>query len=94
VGKEAFEGLPPFTEDGVLPEGDWLLTLDELRNSHLVKGSSASLPGWNAEWRSMLIDNLEILVRQLWIVGIDQIFIDGSFAEDKAHPNDIDGYFD
>lgn len=94
VEKEAFEGLPSFTDDGVLPEGDWLLTLEQLRDSHLVKGSPASGPGWDADWRSRLIDNLEILVRQLWIVGIEQIFIDGSFAEDKAHPNDIDGYFD
>ena len=40
-----------------------------------------------------LIDNLEILTRQLWQVGIRDIFADGSFAEDKHHPNDIDGYF-
>jgi hypothetical protein len=26
-------------------------------------------------------------------VGLDEIFIDGSFVEDKDHPNDIDGYF-
>ena len=39
------------------------------------------------------MDNFEVLVRQLWQVGVDSIFIDGSFAEDKDHPNDIDGYF-
>lgn len=33
------------------------------------------------------------MVRQLWTVGIHEIFVDGSFAEDKEHPNDIDGYF-
>jgi hypothetical protein len=33
------------------------------------------------------------LVRQLRQVGITEIFVDGSFAEDKEHPNDIDGYF-
>src|SRR5438477_4717022 len=27
------------------------------------------------------------------MVGIDQIFIDGSFVENKDHPNDLDGYF-
>jgi len=26
-------------------------------------------------------------------VGIKDIYVDGSFVEDKAHPNDIDGYF-
>jgi len=30
---------------------------------------------------------------QLWKVGVHEIFADGSFAEDKDHPNDIDGYF-
>jgi len=25
--------------------------------------------------------------------AIDRIFVDGSFVEDKAHPNDFDGYF-
>jgi hypothetical protein len=33
------------------------------------------------------------LARQLWQVGIYEIFADGSFVEDKDHPNDIDGYF-
>jgi len=40
-----------------------------------------------------LVENLAILARQLWQVGIREIFADGSFAEDKDHPNDIDGYF-
>ncbi len=35
-----------------------------------------------------------MLVNQLWKVGIDQIFVDGSFGEAKDHPNDIDGYFE
>jgi uncharacterized protein DUF6932 len=35
----------------------------------------------------------EILTRQLWRVGNREVFADGSFAEDKDHPNDIDGYF-
>lgn len=39
------------------------------------------------------MDNLGTLVRQLWAVGVDEIFVDGSFVEDKDHPNDIDGYF-
>jgi hypothetical protein len=40
------------------------------------------------------VDNLAVLVAQLWQVGIDRIFIDGSFAQDKPRPNDIDGYRD
>jgi hypothetical protein len=41
-----------------------------------------------------LVNNLEVLTRQLWQVGIRDVFADGSFAEDKEHPNDIDGYFE
>lgn len=41
-----------------------------------------------------LVNNLAVLVHQLWHVGIDRIFVDGSFVEDKDHPNDIDGYFE
>jgi hypothetical protein len=32
-------------------------------------------------------------VTQLWEEGVTEIFLDGSFVEDKAHPHDIDGYF-
>jgi hypothetical protein len=48
---------------------------------------------WDAAWRLRLVENLGILVKQLWTIGIDEIFVDGSFVEDKDHPNDIDGYF-
>ncbi len=87
--------LPPFTPDGVLPPGDYLLTLDELRTSMLVlgPGEPRQCPTWDASWRETLVGNLAVLVRQLWQVGITEIFVDGSFAEDKDHPNDIDGYF-
>ncbi len=48
---------------------------------------------WDSAWRLSLLQNLTTMVNQLWQVGIEEIFIDGSFAEDKDHPNDIDGYF-
>lgn len=84
--------LPPFTVDGLLPPGDYELTLDELRNSYLVTGPSAR-PTWDAAWRLHLVGNLELMVTQLWQIGVTDIFADGSFVEDKDHPNDIDGYF-
>ncbi len=84
--------LPEFTREGLLPPGDYSLSLDELYESTLVAGPSA-YPNWDALWRRKLVDNLGILTRQLWQVGIEEIFIDGSFVEDKDHPNDIDGYF-
>ena len=77
----------------VLPVGDWEVSFKELRTSVLVSGPGAGYPDWDVGWRMSLIDNLEVLVRQFWDVGIDRVFVDGSFAEDKDHPNDIDGYF-
>ena len=85
-----------FTKDGLLPPGDYVLTLDELRNSLLVKGSmkpSAAVT-WDRGWRLRLVENLAVMCDQLWQVGIQTIFVDGSFVEDKDHPNDIDGYFE
>lgn len=84
--------LPPFTNDGVLPAGDYLLTLDELLVSPLVLGWRDG-GEWDAAWRQMLVKNLLVMVSHLQQAGIHDIFIDGSFVENKPHPNDIDGYF-
>ncbi|ADC49340.1 hypothetical protein BpOF4_06400 [Alkalihalophilus pseudofirmus OF4] len=82
-----------FNEYGFLPPHDYEITLNELRESLLVRGPGDGEP-WDVTWRLFLIDQLEVLVQQLWDVGIHQIYIDGSFVEAKAHPNDIDGYFE
>ena len=78
--------VPNFSADGLLPPGDTALTFDELRASILVNGPGATCPNWDAEWRRRLVDNLEIMVRQLWQVGVTEVYADGSFAEDKDHP--------
>jgi hypothetical protein len=86
--------IPLFQIDGLLPPGDYEASFAELRHSVLVVGPSPPVsPNWDAVWRGYLVDNLEIMAKQLWSVGITEIFADGSFAEDKDHPNDIDGYF-
>ena len=85
--------LPEFTPEGLLPPGDYPLDIAELRESMLVAGPGSTGTNWDALWRRELVDNLGLLVGQLWQVGIEEIFIDGSFVEDKDHPNDIDGYF-
>jgi len=83
-----------FDERGLLPPADYPLTFTELRESVLVVGPGADVdPHWDSAWRSDLVDQAEVLLRQLWDVGITEIFLDGSFVEQKAHPNDIDGYF-
>lgn len=88
--------IPPFDADGLLPPNDYELSLDELRQSILVSGPGDAIAyrSWDKPWRERLVNNLEVLTQQLWQVGIREIFADGSFAEDKEHPNDIDGYFE
>ena len=88
-------GIPTFEPDGLLPAGDYEVTFDELRQSVLVlgPGEPKECLSWDGVWREQLVVNLETLTRQLWQVGITDVFADGSFAEDKDHPNDIDGYF-
>ena len=90
------QSIPSFTDEGLLPADDYEVTFSELRSSILVTGPREDSPwreGWDAEWRAHLTRQAETLCRQLWSVGIDDIFLDGSFVEAKAHPNDIDGYF-
>lgn len=87
--------LPPFNSDGLLPPGDYEMTLEELEGSMLVVGPGrGAYPDWDAVWRGFLVGRLGVLVGQLWEVGITEIFVGGSFVEDKDHPEDIDGYFE
>ncbi len=86
--------IPDFDASGMLPPGDHPATLDELRDSILVAGPRGiRAREWDAVWRRLLVEQLATLASQLWEVGVTEIFIDGSFAEDKPHPHDIDGYF-
>ena len=71
---------------------DYPLTFSQLRQSLLVQGSGEH-PDWDTSWRFHLINQCEIMVHQLWRIGITEIYLDGSFVEEKSHPNDIDGYF-
>ncbi len=91
--------LPPFNSRGLLPEGDYPIKLATLRESFLVRGRNASngaacAENWDEDWRATLVDNLGILAQPLWKIGIESIWIDGSFVENNATPGDIDGYFE
>lgn len=83
-------GKPFFTPKGVLPH-DFTLTFAELEASALVLKSGRG--AWDEDWRHKLVRLSRVLVTQLWQVGIEEIYLDGSFVERKPHPNDIDGYF-
>lgn len=81
-----------FNANGVLDPGTYDATIQDIKNSILVQGYGS--PTWDISWRMQLVDNAAVLINQLWNVGVTDIFLDGSFVEDKDHPNDIDGYFD
>lgn len=85
--------IPDFDADGLLPPGDYEVSFEELRHSTLVAHHADRPETWDSLWREQLVNNLEVLTRQLWAVGVRDVYADGSFAEDKDHPNDIDGYF-
>ena len=76
------------------PPGDYEVSFDELRQSLLVLGprDPREHTSWDTPWRQELVSNFETLTQQLWQAGIREVFAAGSFAEDKDHPNDIDGY--
>ncbi len=81
-----------FNNNGVLDPGTYDATILDIKNSVFVSGNGS--PTWDSKWRTHLLDNAAVLIEQLWQVGITDIYLDGSFVEDKDHPNDIDGYFD
>ncbi len=83
-----------FNKYGLLNPGEYLATFSQLKKSLLVLGPGKPIPNWDSAWRMRLVDNLETLANQLWKSGIEDIFINGSFVEEKTHPNDIDGYFE
>jgi hypothetical protein len=59
----------------------------------LVKGPKNGSPNWNTQWRGLLVRNLRSVAKTLGYLGVEHLIIDGSFVEQKDHPNDIDAYF-
>ncbi len=85
--------LPHVTAQGLLPPGDYPLTLQQLSQSMLVVGPHPVPPGWDRPGRLRLVNNLTVLVSQLRQIGITETYIAGSFVQDKPDPDDIDGYY-
>jgi hypothetical protein len=48
--------IPPFDADGLLPPGDYEVSIDELRQSILVLGPDdpKDHPSWDSPWREQL----------------------------------------
>lgn len=85
--------LPNFNVSGVLPPKDYVLNFGQLEESMLVKGPKNGSPNWDTQWRGFLVRNLRSVAKTLWDLGVEYLVVDGSFVEQKDHPNDIDAYF-
>ncbi|MGH2460525.1 MAG: DUF6932 family protein, partial [Chloroflexota bacterium] len=83
-----------FNAQGVLAPGTYQLTLTALRESWLVTGKGLRIREWDSAWRAQLVDNLGVLVNELRSVGLERVFVGGSFVEQRPHPGDVDGYFE
>src|SRR4030095_6611550 len=86
--------IPLLVPGGLIPAGDHPATIAELRRSYLVTGEGVGVANWDSTWRGVLVDNLEMFVRKWWQVGVDRIFVNGSFVTSKPQPGDIDAYFE
>ena len=73
--------IPDLREDGELPGGVHIATIEEVEKSF---GSSSSR-------RQILISGLKMAIDNFKKANIKRIYIDGSFTTDKEEPNDIDG---
>lgn len=51
--------LPTFDDDGLLPSGDYEMSLGMLKRSMLVEGPGEEYPDWDFDWRLKLVENLE-----------------------------------
>ncbi len=80
-----------FQKNGLLPAGDHEISIAELEKN-IRRGPGDGLT-WDTKWRMELLQEFKQRYRQLQSVGITEVYIDGSYATDKFHPNDMDVYF-
>ncbi len=73
--------IPELQENGELPPGEHLATIDEIRKAY----GSSSLQ------RKILMSGLLNAIRNFDEAGVKTIWLNGSFTTSKTTPNDIDG---
>jgi len=75
--------IPAFdSSTGALPPGNHQATLDQI----------AERLGFTPR-RRWLLEGLSAAVKAFWAVGIQEIYLDGSFCTEKPDPGDVDGYW-
>lgn len=72
--------IPQFNDEGYLPAGIHLATLDEI----------AARFGQDSELRRVQMDSLRWLVDAARRSGVSRMVVNGSFVTDKLEPNDVD----
>lgn len=75
--------IPDFDERGLLPEGIYTATWEEIEKRF----------GWNRH-RRHLLQGLSEALPLLKAAGVRRLFINGSFVTAKQRPNDIDCCWD
>lgn len=73
--------IPALLENGELPSGEHLATLDEIE----------AVYGFSSDRRKLLMKGLREASRNLELSSVKKLWINGSFITDKEEPNDIDG---
>jgi hypothetical protein len=72
--------IPEFNDDGYLPSGIHLATLEEI----------AARFGQESELRVVQMESLRWLVELAKRAGVTRIVVNGSFVTDVQEPNDVD----
>src|SRR5947208_16909821 len=72
--------IPEFNDDGYLPAGVHLATLEEI----------AERFGREPELRHVQMESVRWLVDLAKRVGVQRLVVNGSFVTDKWEPNDVD----
>lgn len=79
--------IPDFTEDGLLPEGYFDATKEEIAFRYLTNPNRAAI------WQKFEEFLLEIQVQQ-WSGSVQAYLLDGGFTSDKQTTKDIDVVLD
>ena len=72
--------IPPFDDNGFLPHGIHLATVDEIADRF----------GQEPEVRRAQMESICWLVEIVQRAGIERIVLNGSFVTDQYEPNDVD----
>lgn len=79
--------IPDFTEYGLLPDGEYPATRDEISDRYLNNPNRAEI--WLL-FESFLME----LQQQAWYRNINTLWLDGGFTSDKPSTKDIDVIID